>query len=197
MIFFKKERGYYFHNFWFMKQFVIIVFAFLSALFFIPSIYNITQSQSINIEEKEVLYQLPYPGLLPDHPLYLVKVVRDNILLFTTRDNYKKSNLYLHLSDKHMSASIELADKGSEQLAIKELIKAEDQFLHIPNLLKEIKDQGGSYPSDFTLELYQSNAKHKQVIADVMEKTTQAEIDTLQSLLKKNEEAKVELDKLQ
>ncbi|QQS44478.1 hypothetical protein IPM65_02680 [Candidatus Roizmanbacteria bacterium] len=179
-----------------MKQFVIIVLAFLSALFFVPSIYNITQSQSINIEEKEVLYQLPYPGLLPDHPLYLVKVMRDNILLFTTRDNYKKANLYLHLSDKHMSAAMELANKGTEQLAIKELMKAEDKFLHIPELLKEVKEQGGSYPSDFMPELYQSNAKHKQVITDVMEKTTQAEIDTLQSLLKKNEEAKSSLDKL-
>lgn len=179
-----------------MKQFVIIVLAFLSALFFVPSIYNITQSQSINIEEKEVLYQLPYPGLLPDHPLYLVKVIRDNILLFTTRDNYKKANLYLHLSDKHMAASIELANKGTEQLAIKEMMKAEDKFLRIPELLKEVKEQGGSYPSDFMLELYQSNAKHKQVITDVMEKTTQAEIDTLQSLLKKNEEAKTAVEEL-
>lgn len=180
-----------------MKHVVIIVIAFLSALFFIPSIYDITQSQSINIEEKEVLYQLPYPGLLPDHPLYFVKVIRDNILLFTTRDNYKKANLYLHLSDKHMAASIELANKGTEQLATNELVKAEDKFMQIPDLLQEIKEQGGSYPSDFTLELYQSNAKHKQVITDVMEKTTQAEIDTLQALLKKNEEAKVALDKLQ
>lgn len=180
-----------------MKQFVIIAFTFLSAFFIIPSINNVTQSQSINIEEKEVIYQLPYPGLLPDHPLYLVKVLRDNILLFTTRDNYKKANVYLHLSDKHMSASLELANKGTEQLAIKELGKGEDRFLHIPDLLKEIKDQGGSYPNDFMIELYQSNAKHKQVITDVMEKTTQTEIDTLQSLLKKNEEAKAKLDKLQ
>ncbi len=180
-----------------MKQVLIIIITFISALFFIPSIHNITRSQSINIEEKEVIYQLPYPGLLPDHPLYIVKIMRDNILVFTTRDNFKKANLYLHLSDKNMSSALELANKGTEQLAIDQLIQAEDRFLRIPPLLKDIKEQGGSYSNDFMIELYQSNAKHRQVITDVMEKTTQAEIDTLQSLLQKNEDAKQALDNLQ
>lgn len=180
-----------------MKRFVTIISLFVISLFVIPSIADITQSQSINLDEEEVVYQLPYPGLLPDHPLYFVKNIRDQVLLFTTRDNEKKAQLILQLSDKRMAAALALAEKGRERHAKDELMKAQDQFLRIPLLLKDIKDQGGSYSNDLTMRLYQSNKKHREVITEVMKKTTEGEIDTLDRLLKKNDEVKINLDSLQ
>ena len=36
----------------------------------------------IKTPQEKIAYNLPYPGLLPDNPLYLAKVVRDRIADF-------------------------------------------------------------------------------------------------------------------
>ena len=41
---------------------------------------------------ESVNYQLPYPGrILPDHPLYFLKMIRDRIWLFFTTNSLKKA----------------------------------------------------------------------------------------------------------
>ena len=136
-----------------------------------------------------MLYQLPYPGLLPGHPLYILKVIRDNILIFTTRDNQKKAKLYLHLSDKNMSTAIALINEGKEQAAIEQLKTAERRFLLIPPILQELKNQGGEYASAFIVDLSQSNQKHREVIILVIGKVTESDIDVLDELLEQNTKA--------
>ena len=67
---------------------------------------SLTQSESLRLDQPEVIYPLPYPGLLTDNPLYPLKEWRDSILIFTTRDNVKKAQLYLssfHLFFSHIS----------------------------------------------------------------------------------------------
>lgn len=172
--------------------FLIIVFSF----FLLPQIAFLTQSQSLNITEPEVVYALPYPGILTDHPLYFVKETRDSILLFTTRDGLKKAQLYLHLSDKRMSIALELAKKGKGDLAKKELLQAEEYFLEIPPLLTESKDQGTAAPSEFISKLKESNAKHKLVITDVMKEVSDAEIEAFKTILDKNSQAQKEIQQL-
>lgn len=38
------------------------------------------------IEEGEVMYELPYPGLLPGHYLYPLKMMRDRVVEWLTFD---------------------------------------------------------------------------------------------------------------
>jgi len=177
-----------------MKRLILLLSILFTSLFLIPSIYNITQSQSIDIEKEAVVYQLPYPGLLADHPLYFIKNIRDKILIFTTRDNGKKATIYLQISDKRIAGAFALIEKGKEQLAHDELARAEDEFLRIPPLLTSIKKQGSSYPADLIMKLYQSNKKHREVITEVMKKSTDTEITTLETLLHKNDEVRKQLD---
>lgn len=172
--------------------FLIILFSF----FLLPNLALITQSQSLDIEEPSVIYTLPYPGILTDHPLYFIKELRDNVLIFTTRDNIKKAQLYLHLSDKKMSIALQLAQKGKEDLSKKELMKSEDYFFKIIPLLKEAKEQGNKSPDDFVLKLEQSNAKHKEIITDVMKELNEAEIETFKTILDKNNRAQREIEQL-
>jgi len=157
---------------------------------FVPALYSVTKPESINIEKNEVLYQLPYPGLLPGHPLYFLKVVRDNILLFTTRDNLKKAQLYLHLSDKNIATSISLINEGKEQMAIDQLQLGERRFLMIPPTLQELKIQGGEYSSELIVDLNQSNQKHREIITQVAGKVTESDISILDDLLDQNTNAK-------
>jgi hypothetical protein len=173
-------------------SFLIIIFSF----FVLPQLALITQSQTLNIDESEVVYPLPYPGILTDHPLYFIKQIRDDILIFTTRDNIKKAQLYLHLSDKHVATALQLAQKGKDDLSQEELMKSEDYFLEVPTLLEESKEQGASSSAGFIDKLEQSNKKHKEVITEVMKEVNDPEVSTFKTILDKNNKAQQELKHL-
>ncbi len=160
------------------------------ALFLLPSFRLITQSQSINLTDKEVAYQLPYSGLLPDHPLYPLKKLRDFLLVSTTRDNVKKAQLHLNLSNRMFSESLGLAQKAKDGAALDHMRKAQEEFFRVMPAIQDAKKQGGAYPNDFIDELYLSNAKHREVIAEVLKKTTSTNVQEVENMLKRNEEAK-------
>lgn len=179
-----------------MLRAFIILGTFIFALFLLPTFRLITQSQSINLTEKEVIYQLPYSGLLPDHPLYPLKQLRDTLLVITTRDNVKKAQLYLNLSNRMFSESLGLAQKGKEGRSLEHMQKAQEEFFHIMPAIQNVKKQGGAYPDDFVDELYLSNAKHREVMTEMMKKTTNTNIQEVEYMLKRNDEAKQLIDTL-
>lgn len=182
-----------------MKKIIISFFIFLT-LFpsgFVFAKEDKNQLENIEIEEEEVVYNLPYPGILPDHPLYFLKSIRDNVLIFITRDNERKSKLFLTISDKKMASALALAEKGRGNLSQKELEEGEDLFLKIPKRLSIVKEQGGSYSPELIQNLYLSNKKHRETITEVMKKNTESETNEISELLKKNTEIKNELDKLE
>ncbi|MBI3955391.1 hypothetical protein HY338_03025 [Candidatus Gottesmanbacteria bacterium] len=74
-------------------------------------------------------YNLPYAGLLPDSPIYFIKAVRDQILLWTTRGDIKKANLYLLLADKNLVMGKILWERGNEELSLKTFETGEQYLL--------------------------------------------------------------------
>lgn len=97
----------------------IVIFISLIAFFLlIPPVFYILNSQSITINQDKVVYNLPYPGILPDNPLYFIKGIRDKILELVTRDNLKKAELYLLFSDKRVAMAESLAQKGKDKQAL-------------------------------------------------------------------------------
>jgi hypothetical protein len=52
---------------------------------------TVTGQENTTIQNQKIDYDLPYPGLLPDHPLYFIKAGRDKITELITRDNIKKA----------------------------------------------------------------------------------------------------------
>lgn len=180
-----------------MKRIIAVFIVIVVTIVLTPAIHSASEQKSITIENKEIPYELPHPGLLPDHPLYFFKTLRDTILIITTRDNYKKAGLYRQLSDKHITSALRLSEKGKDELALTNALKAEELFLEIPPFLQIIKEQGGDDPEDLMSKLYLSNAKHREVIAEMIKNTTQTEIDIVENLLIKNKEGKKALDTLQ
>jgi len=76
-------------------------------------------------------YELPYPGLLPDHPLYFLKMVRDKIIGFFISDPIKKAEFDVLQSDKRLSAGVYLINKKSlksQQLALDTFSKGENYY---------------------------------------------------------------------
>src|SRR5438309_421306 len=49
-----------------------------------------------------ISYQLPYPGMLPDNPLYFLKVIRDGVWSFLLSNPLKKADFDLLQADKRV-----------------------------------------------------------------------------------------------
>lgn len=150
----------------------------------------------VKTPQEKVIYNLPYPGLLPDNPLYFTKIVRDRITDFLTRDNLKKAELYLLYSDKRSSMSIVLASKGKSQLAIDTFINGEKYFQKIPTLLISAKKQGTQAPSSFVETLKLSNAKHKELIGELIKILPQGLNEPLTQLSDLNQQIKSGIESL-
>lgn len=108
-------------------------------------------------------YGLPYPGILPDHPLYVLKAARDKILLFFTRDEVKRVNLNLLFADKRLVMGQLLWEKGNADLSLTTLTKAEKYLLSVSvglNLLKK----HNNLPPGLADKTELATKKHEEII---------------------------------
>ena len=123
-------------------------------------------------------------------------MVRDRLLDLITRDNIKKAELYFLYSDKRAAMSLILARKGKNQLAIDTFAKGEKYFLKIPELLRSAKKQGAQAPSSFVETLKLSNAKHKELIEELIKILPQGLNQSLTQLSDLNQQVKSEIESL-
>lgn len=126
-------------------------------------LFNYSQPVSLNIDNK-TNYELPFPGLLPDHPLYLLKAGRDRALLFVTRDYESKARLQLELSDKRVRAGQLLVDEKKYELAVTTYSKGERYFEQSIETLSLAKKQGQTPTAEIIDEMGRSNKKHNEIL---------------------------------
>lgn len=178
-----------------MKKIVLIAFVLLF-IFAIPFLTYVMEYAPVRAVQETVLYNLPYPGILPDNPLYIVKAIRDQLLIFGTRDNIKKAELYLLLSDKRIAMAVALAKKGKEKQAIEVAGKAEKYFIKIPQLLTDAKKQGSGNPPGSIVTLKLSNAKHREILETFLKEFPQGLSDSINGILLINQQIEKSLEKL-
>lgn len=176
-----------------MKK-VLMTLSAILFIFLIPFMTYVMEYAPVRANQEKVIYNLPYPGLLPDHPLYIVKAIRDNLLALTTRDNVKKAELYLLLSDKRIAMALALAKKGKEKQAIEVAGKAEKYFFKIPLLLMNAKKQGAAASSEFVTTLKLSNAKHKEILENFLKELPQGLSDSINNVILLNEQVRKSLE---
>ena len=179
-----------------MNKKVLGLLFYLFFFLLIPPTFYFLQSQQINLNQDKIEYNLPYPGILPDHPLFFFKKVRDKILELTTRDSLKKAELYLLFSDKRIAMAMVLLKNGKDKYALTAFRQGEDYFLKIPKLLDVSKKQGASASSDFIQRLKLSNAKHKEVGETLLKDLPQGQNEIINEALIINEEIKKTIEKL-
>ncbi|HLC94452.1 MAG TPA: DUF5667 domain-containing protein [Patescibacteria group bacterium] len=176
-----------------LKHIAVRAIFLMIALFFFY-ILSISQTvpvySQVRIEAKKVEYTLPYPGILPDHPLYFLKALRDRIIDITTRDYLKKAQLYVLFSDKRTAMAIGLAKKGKWSQASTTISKGEKYFLKIPTLIETSKKQGVSAEGDFILRVKLSNEKHREVLESLIKDAPQGERSGFEQILTLNREIK-------
>ncbi len=112
-------------------------------------------------------YQLPYPGLLPDSPLYFLKIFRDRLIDFLIADPLKKAEFDLLQADKHATMAVALVVKGKSQLAESTLSKGENYFETGIGQLTLAKNQGMDVDA-LTKRYLLALTKHKELTAGLV-----------------------------
>ncbi len=122
---------------------------------------------------KTVDYALPYPGILPDHPLYFLKALRDRILGWVISDPIKKVEFNLLMADKRLAMGSLLFDEGKKDLALTTVSKGEKYFDQAVSNLMIARGVSKDSASVLAVRLNKAAQKHEEVIKDLMSKDIQ------------------------
>jgi len=145
------------------------------------------QAQTITSETK-VDYYLPYPGILPDHPLYWLKMVRDRVQLWLTTDSWQRGEKLLLYADKRLGAGWALVEGNKPDLGITTITKAEKYLEQAVNLAQKLGE--GEKEVKFKAKLAKAVKKHEEVLSLIKGKTEGGEKEASQLL----EEVEVRVD---
>lgn len=146
---------------------------------------------------KSVEYELPYPGILPDNPLYFLKAARDRIVGFLISDPLKKAEFNLLQGDKRLNSAVFLFKKGKEKysLALSTASKGENYFEEAIEKAREAKKQGMD-TNDILRRLSDSAYKHQEVIKSFEKTAGQDFKKDIVSLEKRTGDFKKQVDLL-
>ncbi len=134
---------------------------------------------AMEAETQATDYYLPYPGILPDHPMYWLKMVRDRVQLWLTTSSTSKVSKQLLYADKRLGAGFSLIEGNKISLGVTTLTKAEKYLEQAVNLAKGLNDD----QVDKT-KLAKAVLKHKEVLGMVKEKVGDEQGQVLNELLK-------------
>lgn len=106
-------------------------------------------------------FSLPPPGILPSHPLYLLKMAKDRLILVFTKDPDEYARTLLLYSNIRMSAANELAEYGETDLSVTTAIKGQTYFLQA---IAASPRMTPSLQAEWYELLKQTTLKHEEVI---------------------------------
>jgi len=129
-----------------------------------------TPSSATETEEGKIDYYLPYPGVLPDHPLYFLKMIRDRIELFFTTQPLKRAEKLLHYADKRIGAAQALVEGNKVRLGMTTATKAEKYLERAINQEEKASGEGIETRS-FLEKLAKACLKHEEILLKMKEKT--------------------------
>ncbi len=162
-----------------------------------PSPSSVAASPQPSMEQgKKDQYILPYPGILPDHPLYFIKRLRDFLLDKLVVDPVRKAELYILQADKRLNMGIFLVGKQKEALAEETISKGEKYLNGAVYGLLALKTTGGDVPQFVVERLEKSLAKHSDVVADLMTRVSEQTKNALRGSLELVTKLQGELGKL-
>lgn len=119
-------------------------------------------------KEMKIDYELASPGkVLPDSPLWPLKVARDKIWLAISPSHTRKAELNLLFADKRLGAAKILFEKGNYELGYPTLLKGETYLSEAFDHANRGKDQGMDVEWCLT-RITLASLKHRQVIDEML-----------------------------
>jgi hypothetical protein len=113
-------------------------------------------------------YQLPYPGrILPDHPLWPLKALRDKVWLLVTLNRSRQAELMLLFADKRLVSSRILFEKGKPELAFSTFTKAE-KYLEKASGIVDSCWRSGVDTKNLSTRIATAALKHREVAEELL-----------------------------
>src|SRR5258706_9333966 len=115
--------------------------------------------------DTKVDYQLPDPGtVLPDNPLWAVKVMRDRLWLFITTDPYQKAEMKLLFADKRLGSAKILFEQNKPDIGMATLEKGERYLTESADAEKTLRT-GGSDTKELLDRLTRASLRHYELMS--------------------------------
>ena len=143
-----------------------------------------------------IQYDLPYPGLLPDNPLYFIKQIRDWILEKLILDPAKKTEFYILQGDKRLEMGVLLDASGKGVLGEQVISKGEKYMNNAVMELFAAKSKGLDIPGYVVDHVTLSLSKHAEVVAAEIAKAVEPQKSGLTGSLNLITQLQADLAKL-
>ncbi len=136
----------------------------------VPRVFSVSPSPTpgASQEEEKIDYELAYPGsILPDHPLWFLKALRDKLWYLSTFNSSRKAELLLLFADKRLASAKILFSNNKPGIAFSTLSKAE-KYLEQAQKMEEANRKKGMDTSEFLVELANASLKHREEIQKIL-----------------------------
>jgi len=169
-----------------MKLFIFIILFFVSI--FLNSSTFAQESATSSGTASRSSYELSYPGILPDHPLYFLKMIRDRVVEILISDPTKKFSFHVLQGDKRLLGGVYLYQKDSSkhELSFATISKGQNYMEQAVFDLKRAKDQGQNTFESYT-KLGDSLRKHHEVLEEFSEMVKPDQKKRVDTFIKRNQ----------
>jgi hypothetical protein len=133
-------------------------------------------ASGVILSAEKVDYALPYPGMLPDSPFYILKVARDNVVALFLRSPKDRAFYFLLQADKRLAAGQALIGQNKIHLGATTIAQGEEYFGKAVTEALKIRDP------DLLAKLVMAGAKHEEVVGELRAKTTGDDYTLLEKL---------------
>ena len=173
---------------------LIVAFSLLILPVSSHAVGNTSPTAAELVQDEKVIYTLPEAGqVIPTHPLFIIKQIRDSIADVLTRDPVQKIKLKLRQADLHIVYSQTLASQNKPSAAMQAVEEAIRQDQDASEILLDLKPQSISDDEevakkemkDIRFNLVQSNIKHAEVLRNLLTTLPRGEQESVFSLLEK------------
>lgn len=152
-------------------------------IFFISVFSGILSRPVVFAQKPSVTaYQFPWPGILPDHPFYKLKVLRNKIIYNIIYSPVKRVEFDLLMADKMLYASKLLLDKGEGDLAKETALKGENYFSILVADYARVKQRNEIISGKLRTRIDQAYEAHQQLIDYLGQKAPEADKKTYQDI---------------
>lgn len=142
-----------------------ILFVFAKSVFAQTAVAtDFVGTENATVVSEELDYTLPYPGILPDHPLYLFKILRDTLMQSFINNPVKRIEFFLLQSDKYLAMAMVYADMGKWDRAGKTIVQSQNEMERAIAQVVTTRAAGTSVPGHIVTNMERSTVKHKQRI---------------------------------
>lgn len=115
-------------------------------------------------EVMAVEYTLPYPGILSNHPLFPLKMVRDWIFERLITDPMRKTEFYILQADKRLAMAIAFMSSVQQEEAVVAVDDAREFMQKAVTTAQSARSAGQEIPGHIMDRFERSTAKHMEVV---------------------------------